>query len=153
MYCVLPSSRIVSQFLINFINPKAPIFGYFILLLPPQICIDPCVCVSTMYMYSPFSLLSLFSHTHTYTHARFFSQAAYTTENFIRQTGDARKVAQMQLFAWQAEERGDDVHMQVRVRMRELCGVSLMCILYVCMRVCLYRRLLNGLRILLPLLP
>lgn len=31
----------------------------------------------------------------------------------VRQTGDARKVAQMQLFAWQAAERGDISHMQV----------------------------------------
>jgi pre-mRNA-processing factor SLU7 len=41
------------------------------------------------------------------------TQAAYVPENFVRQTGDARKVAQMQMFAWQAEERGESVHAQV----------------------------------------
>ncbi|KNC82086.1 hypothetical protein SARC_05615 [Sphaeroforma arctica JP610] len=36
----------------------------------------------------------------------------YIPENFIRYTGDAKKVAAMQLFAWNKSERGENVHVQ-----------------------------------------
>eukprot|EP01134_Creolimax_fragrantissima_P001950 CFRG1950T1 len=36
----------------------------------------------------------------------------YVPENFVRYTGDAKKVAQMQLFAWNKSDIGEDVHVQ-----------------------------------------
>ncbi|KAI8820218.1 Pre-mRNA splicing Prp18-interacting factor-domain-containing protein [Fimicolochytrium jonesii] len=36
----------------------------------------------------------------------------YAGDNFLRWTGDAPKLGQLQAFAWQAEERGKPVHMQ-----------------------------------------
>ncbi|KAI8047374.1 Pre-mRNA splicing Prp18-interacting factor-domain-containing protein [Gilbertella persicaria] len=36
----------------------------------------------------------------------------YAGDNFVRYTGDAPEMAKVQLFAWQASERGNDVHLQ-----------------------------------------
>ena len=33
-------------------------------------------------------------------------------DNFVRMTGDAPKVLEQQLFAWEASEQGQQVHMQ-----------------------------------------
>ena len=36
----------------------------------------------------------------------------YAGDNFVRYSGDARSMASTQMFAWQAEERGQNVHLQ-----------------------------------------
>lgn len=36
----------------------------------------------------------------------------YTGDNFVRMSGDARRVTELQVFAWQASERGQDVSLQ-----------------------------------------
>ena len=36
----------------------------------------------------------------------------YAGDNFVRYSGDTRSMANTQLFAWQAEERGQNVHLQ-----------------------------------------
>lgn len=40
----------------------------------------------------------------------FFFQARFTGDNFLRYSGDAPDVQQLQLFAWNAAARGNDVH-------------------------------------------
>ncbi|KAK3704840.1 hypothetical protein QZH41_016149 [Actinostola sp. cb2023] len=40
-------------------------------------------------------------------------QVTYSGDNFVRYSGDTSKMAQTQLFAWQAYEKGADVHLQV----------------------------------------
>ena len=37
---------------------------------------------------------------------------AYQGDNFVRHTGDTRTMAELQMFAWQAADRGADVHLQ-----------------------------------------
>lgn len=39
-------------------------------------------------------------------------EAHYAGDNFVRYTGDAPEMAKVQLFAWNAAERGNDVHLQ-----------------------------------------
>ncbi|GBB93192.1 hypothetical protein RclHR1_02130005 [Rhizophagus clarus] len=48
------------------------------------------------------------------------SEAYYTGDNFVRYTGDAPKMANLQLFAWQAYEKGTDVHLQANPTQGEL---------------------------------
>jgi pre-mRNA-processing factor SLU7 len=36
----------------------------------------------------------------------------YAGDNFVRMSGDATKVTDIQIFAWQAYERGDDISLQ-----------------------------------------
>lgn len=36
----------------------------------------------------------------------------YAGDNFVRSSGDAKKVTELQVFAWQAYERGDDISLQ-----------------------------------------
>ncbi|KXJ28665.1 Pre-mRNA-splicing factor SLU7 [Exaiptasia diaphana] len=40
-------------------------------------------------------------------------QVTYAGDNFVRYSGDTSKMAQTQLFAWEAYEKGADVHLQV----------------------------------------
>ncbi|XP_031564412.1 pre-mRNA-splicing factor SLU7-like [Actinia tenebrosa] len=40
-------------------------------------------------------------------------QVTYSGDNFVRYSGDTSKMAQTQLFAWEAYEKGADVHLQV----------------------------------------
>ncbi|KAG9510521.1 Pre-mRNA-splicing factor SLU7, partial [Fragariocoptes setiger] len=40
------------------------------------------------------------------------SELPYAGENFVRYTGDVNKVYKAQVFAWQAAEKGIDIHMQ-----------------------------------------
>ncbi|CAG8637003.1 10711_t:CDS:2, partial [Racocetra fulgida] len=44
----------------------------------------------------------------------------YAGDNFVRYTGDAPKMANLQLFAWQAYEKGTDVHLQANPTQGEL---------------------------------
>ena len=44
----------------------------------------------------------------------------YAGDNFVRYTGDAPKMANLQLFAWQAYEKGNDVHLQANPTQGEL---------------------------------
>ncbi|CAG8521589.1 9940_t:CDS:10, partial [Ambispora leptoticha] len=46
--------------------------------------------------------------------------AVYAGDNFVRYTGDAPKMANLQLFAWQAYEKGNDVHLQANPTQGEL---------------------------------
>ncbi|CAG8592348.1 5561_t:CDS:2, partial [Acaulospora morrowiae] len=46
--------------------------------------------------------------------------ASYAGDNFVRYTGDAPKMANLQLFAWQAYEKGTDVHLQANPTQGEL---------------------------------
>ncbi|RGB31083.1 pre-mRNA-splicing factor SLU7 [Rhizophagus diaphanus] len=48
------------------------------------------------------------------------SEAYYTGDNFVRYTGDAPKMANLQLFAWQAYDKGTDVHLQANPTQGEL---------------------------------
>lgn len=36
----------------------------------------------------------------------------FSGDNFVRYTGDAPQMAKVQMFAWQASERGNEVHLQ-----------------------------------------
>lgn len=38
----------------------------------------------------------------------------YAGDNFVRASGQAPEMAKLQLFAWQAHDRGNDIHFQVR---------------------------------------
>ncbi|CAG8584610.1 10946_t:CDS:2 [Cetraspora pellucida] len=44
----------------------------------------------------------------------------YAGDNFVRYTGDAPNMANLQLFAWQAYEKGTDVHLQANPTQGEL---------------------------------
>ncbi|KAJ3194479.1 mRNA splicing protein [Irineochytrium annulatum] len=44
----------------------------------------------------------------------------YAGDNFVRWTGDAPNMAKLQAFAWQAEERGKDVHLNANPTQGEL---------------------------------
>lgn len=46
--------------------------------------------------------------------------AEFAGDNFVRGTGDVNKIQQLQLFAWQSEARGNDVHLQANPTMNEL---------------------------------
>ncbi|CAG8585594.1 1274_t:CDS:2 [Funneliformis caledonium] len=48
------------------------------------------------------------------------SEAYYAGDNFVRYTGDAPKMANLQLFAWQAYDKGTDVHLQANPTQGEL---------------------------------
>ncbi|CAI2169863.1 625_t:CDS:2 [Funneliformis geosporum] len=48
------------------------------------------------------------------------SEAYYAGDNFVRYTGDAPNMANLQLFAWQAYEKGTDVHLQANPTQGEL---------------------------------
>lgn len=48
------------------------------------------------------------------------TEAYYTGDNFVRYTGDAPKMANLQLFAWQAYDKGTDVHLQANPTQGEL---------------------------------
>ncbi|KAJ3410420.1 mRNA splicing protein [Chytridiales sp. JEL 0842] len=48
------------------------------------------------------------------------SDLAYAGDNFVRWTGDAPKMAKLQLFAWSAAERAQDVHLQANPTQGEL---------------------------------
>lgn len=48
------------------------------------------------------------------------NEAYYAGDNFVRYTGDAPKMANLQLFAWQAYEKGTDVHLQANPTQGEL---------------------------------
>ncbi|CAG8449152.1 7282_t:CDS:10 [Diversispora eburnea] len=45
---------------------------------------------------------------------------AFAGDNFVRYSGDAPKMANLQLFAWQAYEKGTDVHLQANPTQGEL---------------------------------
>lgn len=57
-------------------------------------------------------------HTHSTLFAR--PQAQFAGDNFTRGTGDAAKMQELQLFAWQSEARGHDVHLQANPTVNEL---------------------------------
>ena len=42
------------------------------------------------------------------------SQATFVGENFVRATGETVSMNKMQVFAWQAYEKGQDVNLQAR---------------------------------------
>ena len=44
----------------------------------------------------------------------------YAGDNFVRYSGDARQMANLQLFAWQAYEKGTDIHLQANPTQGEL---------------------------------
>lgn len=46
--------------------------------------------------------------------------AQYAGDNFARSQGDVAKVQELQLFAWQSEAHGNDVHMQANPTVNEL---------------------------------
>lgn len=46
--------------------------------------------------------------------------AQYAGDNFERARGDVQKMKQLQLFAWQSEARGEDVHLQANPTVNEL---------------------------------
>ncbi|KAJ3288107.1 mRNA splicing protein [Blyttiomyces sp. JEL0837] len=48
------------------------------------------------------------------------SDLAYAGDNFVRWTGDAPKMAELQSFAWEAEEKNRDVNLQSNPTMGEL---------------------------------
>ncbi|RKO89928.1 Pre-mRNA splicing Prp18-interacting factor-domain-containing protein, partial [Blyttiomyces helicus] len=47
-------------------------------------------------------------------------QVVFGGDNFLRYTGDAPKMAQLQSFAWEAESRGNNVHLQANPTQGEL---------------------------------
>lgn len=47
-------------------------------------------------------------------------QAKFAGDNFLRYSGDAPDVQQLQLFAWQAAARGNDVHLNANPTQGEL---------------------------------
>lgn len=47
-------------------------------------------------------------------------QAAFAGENFVRTSGEAPEFQQLQLFAWQANQRGNDVHVHANPTQGEL---------------------------------
>jgi pre-mRNA-processing factor SLU7 len=48
------------------------------------------------------------------------SQARFAGDNFFRYSGEANDVQQLQLFAWQAAARGNDVHLNANPTQGEL---------------------------------
>ncbi|OAJ39466.1 hypothetical protein, variant 1 [Batrachochytrium dendrobatidis JEL423] len=48
------------------------------------------------------------------------SEVTYAGDNILRYSGDVSKIAQLQSFAWQAEGRGKDVHLQANPTQAEL---------------------------------
>lgn len=47
-------------------------------------------------------------------------EVPFAGDNFVRHTGDVTKMAQLQLFAWEAEQRGKNVSLQANPTMGEL---------------------------------
>jgi pre-mRNA-processing factor SLU7 len=47
-------------------------------------------------------------------------ELAYAGDNFVRASGDAPKVSEMTVFAWEAQDRGIDVHLQANPTQAEL---------------------------------
>ena len=45
---------------------------------------------------------------------------AFAGENFVRYTGEVRRIADQQLFAWDASEKGVDIHLQADPTKAEL---------------------------------